>query len=222
MASDLAVMDDDQGRSGANRSSLAYQALSAMIHGHKLRGGDVILEVKLAAELSISRTPMREALQRLEGEGLVTKNASRSYMVRTVDLGEYLQSLKVREILEPETAALAIGKIEPAAMAAVRAEIARLNQVKTYTREAHWTSDANLHNLFIDACGNQVMSQMMRALRTTTHLFEIDRLQDRLIPDNTEHMAILDALDAGDAKAVRKAVLQHVRSLHRFALSVVS
>ncbi|QCK86605.1 GntR family transcriptional regulator [Phreatobacter aquaticus] len=222
MASDTPIPADDLARSSANLSGLAYAALAQMIHGHKLRGGDVILEAKLAAELSISRTPMREALQRLEGEGLIVKNASRSYMVRTVGLTEYLQSLKVREILEPETAALAIGNIDPAAMEAVRAEIAALNGSRSYVRDAHWTSDANLHNLFIDACGNQVMSHMIKGLRATTHLFEIDRLKDRLIPDNTEHVAILDALAEGDAKAVRKAVHHHIRSLHRFALSVVS
>lgn len=212
---------EDAGKSGQNLSGFAYAALSRMIRGHRLRGGDVILEARLAAELSISRTPMREALQRLEGEGLVIKNASRSYMVRTVDLAEYLQSLKVREIMEPEIAALAIGQIEPAAFAPVRAEIAALNGSTSYVRQAHWDSDARLHNLFIDACGNQVMIQIMRALRATTHLFEIDRLKDRLIPDNTEHMAILDALEAGDAKAVRKAVQSHIRSLQRFTLSVV-
>jgi DNA-binding GntR family transcriptional regulator len=212
---------DDAAKSGQNLSGFAYAELSRMIHGHRLRGGDVILEARLAAELSISRTPMREALQRLEGEGLVIKNASRSYMVRKVDLAEYLQSLKVREIVEPEVAALAIGQIAPEAFGPVRAEITALNGSKTYVRQAHWDSDARLHNLFIDACGNQVMIQIMRGLRATTHLFEIDRLKDRLIPDNTEHIAILDALEAGDAKAVRKAVQSHVRSLQRFAVSVV-
>lgn len=213
---------EEAGGSSQNLSSLAYAALSRMIHGHGLRGGEVILEAKLAEQLKISRTPLREALQRLEGEGLVLKNASRSYVVRGVDLAEYLQSLKVREILEPEAAVLATGRIAPSALAQVRAKIAALNAEPSYVREAHWRSDASLHNLFIDACGNQVMMQMIRGLRATTHLFEVARLQDRLIPDNTEHILILDALEAEDARAVRKAVQNHIRSLHRFALAVVS
>jgi len=197
--------------------------LSLMIRGHKLKGGEAILEARLAESLNISRTPLREALQRLEGEGLVIKNGSRSYMVRGVDLAEYLQSLKVREILEPEAAALAIGRIDPGAIAAVRAEIAALGDAAApYDREAHWRVDARLHELFIDACGNPVLTQMIRGLRATTHLFEIARLRDRLQPDNLEHIAILDALDAGDAKAARRAAQQHLRSLHAFALTVVS
>lgn len=216
-----ATMSKDTERNG-NLSARAYAALSRMIREHRLRGGDVILEAKLASELSISRTPMREALQRLEGEGLIVKNAGRSYIVRTVGLTEYLQSLKVREILEPECAAMAIGNVDVAAIAGVRKEILALNKTKSYVRAAHWDSDAHLHNLFIDACGNQVMIQMMKALRATTHLFEVDRLKDRLIPDNTEHLAILDALEASKVKDVRRAVQNHLRSLQRFALSVVA
>ena len=94
--------------------------------------------------------------------------------------------------------------------------------VRWYVRDAHWDTDASLHNLFIDACGNPVMSSMIKSLRATTHLFEVARLQDRLIPDNNEHIAILDALEAEDARAARRAVQTHIRSLHRFALTTVS
>ena len=193
-----------------------------MIRSHQLKGGEAILEARLAEALNISRTPLREALQRLEGEGMVVKNASRSFTVRSVHLAEYLHSLKVREILEPEAAALAVGMADPAAMSAVRAEIAALGAAEPYDREAHWRVDALLHELFIGACGNPVLARMIRGLRATTHLFEIARLRDRLQPDNREHVAILDALEAGDAKAARRAAAAHLRSLHGFALSVVS
>lgn len=204
-----------------NLTALAYGALSRLIHERRLRGGEAILEARLAADLKVSRTPLREALQRLEGEGLVTKSASRSYTVRRVDLAEYLHSLKVREVLEPEAAALAVGAVGGDAIAAVRAETEALG-VATYLEEAHWHADAHLHDLFIGACGNPVMSAMLRGLRATTHLFEVARLQDRLVPDNAEHLAILDALAAGDARAARRAVQTHIRSLTRFALSVVA
>jgi len=76
----------------------------------RLRADDAIVEARLAETLGVSRTPLREALQRLEGEGMVVKTG-RSYMVRRVDLGEYLKSLKVRQVMEPEAAALAVGHV---------------------------------------------------------------------------------------------------------------
>ena len=74
-----------------NLSNQAHQAISEMIQRRRLRGGEVIVESRLAEVLNISRTPLREALQRLEGEGLVIKGTGRSFMVRHVDLREYLQ-----------------------------------------------------------------------------------------------------------------------------------
>jgi DNA-binding GntR family transcriptional regulator len=203
---------------GVNLSSLAHRAISDMIRDRRLKGGEAIIEARLADTLGISRTPLREALQRLEGEGLVRKVANRSYVVRHVDLTEYLHSLKVREILEGEAAALATGAIPGERLAAIRHEIQTLRHSTAYHTDAHWRSDDNLHGLYIDHCGNTVMADMIRALRVTTRLFEIARLKDRLEPDSSEHLAILEALEAGDRRAARAAVQQHCRSLRDYAL----
>ncbi|MGL4241706.1 MAG: GntR family transcriptional regulator [Beijerinckiaceae bacterium] len=206
---------------GMNLSSLAHRAISDMIRDRRLKGGESIIEARLADTLGISRTPLREALQRLEGEGLVRKVANRSYMVRHVDLGEYLHSLKVREILEGEAAVLAIGAIPGEELASVRHEINVLLRATPYHTDAHWRSDDNLHGLYIEHCGNPVMADMIRALRVTTRLFEIAKLKDRLEPDSGEHLAILEALEAGDKRAARNTVLTHCRSLRDFALATV-
>lgn len=203
------------------RSQKAYRAISDLIRRRQLRGGEVVVEVKLAEMLGISRTPLREALQRLEGEGLIVKNAGRSLEVRRVDLAEYLHSVKVREILEGEAAALATGRIPQEQMLAVRREIEELATAEYHT-EDHWLSDDNLHNLFVQDCGNPVMAQIIRDLRVTTRLFEIARLADRVGPDRAEHLAILDALEAGDARRARRATQAHLRSLLRSALKTVS
>jgi DNA-binding GntR family transcriptional regulator len=206
---------------GGNLSALAYRSIGDMIKDRRLRGGEVIVEQRLADELGISRTPLREALQRLEGEGLVLKVANRSFVVRHVELKEYLQSLKVREVVEAEAAALAVGRVDPALMAEIRAETLAITRIVPYDTHAHWASDDRVHNLFIDACGNDVMADIVHALRATTRLFEIARLADRLAPDSREHIAILDALAEGDARAARRAVAAHIRSLFRFAVETI-
>lgn len=204
---------------GVNLSSLAHRAISDMIRDRRLKGGEAIVEARLADAMGISRTPLREALQRLEGEGLVRKIANRSYIIRHVDLGEYLHSLKVREVLESEAAALAVGAIPAEAIAAVRQEIKALLKATKYSMSAHWQADDNLHGLAIDHCGNPVMAEMILSLRVTMRLYEIAKLQDRLVPDQTEHLAILDALECGNRRGVRAAVEQHCRSLREFALA---
>lgn len=213
--------DETRAMAGLNLSNLAHRAISEMIRDRRLKGGEQIVESRLADVLGISRTPLREALQRLEGEGLVRKFANRSYLVRNVDLAEYLHSLKVREILEAEAAALAIGRISPTLIAAVRHEIEELRASTAYHTASHWQSDDNLHGIYIHHCGNPVIGELINALRVTTRLFEIAQLKDRLEPDSLEHLAILSALEVGDAKAARHAVASHIRSLRDFALETV-
>jgi DNA-binding GntR family transcriptional regulator len=198
-------------------TALAYNAVSEMIHRRKLGGGHVIVEARLAETLGVSRTPLREALQRLEGEGLVHKGDGRNYVVRHVDIGEYIQSLKLRLLVEPEAAVEAMSSIPTRNLVEVRREIDELMSTTTYHTEAHWFSDDHLHGLIIDYCGNDVMARVLRNLRATTRLFEIGRLQDRLTPDSTEHLLILDALQRQDAGEVRKTVANHIGSLIDFA-----
>lgn len=212
---------DDFRAGAAKLANRAYDAVSEMIRKRQLRGGEIITEARLAEQLKISRTPLREALQRLEGEGLVLKRTGRSFVVRHVDLREYLQSLKVREILEAEAAGLAVGHIPSDQIAAVRHEIHALKAALTFHTDAHWRSDDNLHGLYIDHCGNEVLGQIIRNLRVTTRLFEIARLSDRIELDESEHLAILAALDKNDANAARKAVQSHIHSLSRSALETV-
>lgn len=209
---------EDPAPTGPNLSNRAYLALSEMIHARRLRGGEVIVETRLAERLGVSRTPLREALQRLEGEGLVTKHANRSFMVRQVDLSEYLQSLKVREILEVEALTNAFGRIEESNLRLALEEVENLGRLPTIHTDGHWRSDDRIHNLFADACGNPVMARMIKELRVTTRLFEIARLAERVEADHAEHKALLDAVKEGDLRKARRVMQSHIRSLARHAV----
>jgi DNA-binding GntR family transcriptional regulator len=202
-------------------SERTYQTLSRMIQERAIPAGQPIVEAKLAELLGVSRTPLRQALQRLEGEGLLRKLESRSYIVRRVELREYLQSLKAREVLEMEAAALAVGRISAEEIAPVRAHLHEVQNRVPYDMLAHWQSDDEVHELYIIACGNQVIQDIIRSLRTTTKLFEIERLSERLKPDSTQHEQILDRLEEGDAAGVRQAVQDHLRSLADYAIQTL-
>lgn len=208
-------------KGGYNLSQLAYRSVSEAIHSRRLRGGEMIVEAKLSDAFGISRTPLREALQRLEGEGLVVKVANRSFMVRNVDFAEYMQSLKVREILEAEAAVLAIGKVPTNLIMRARQEISSMINATSYHTDAHWGSDDSVHEMFATRCGNAVMAGLIKSLRVTTRLFEVSSLKERLLPDSEEHLEILDSLESGDSKRVRKAVQVHLRSLQKFAVDSV-
>lgn len=199
----------------------AYDALSRMIQEKELPAGAPVVELQVAQQLGVSRTPLRQALQRLELEGLLRKSGRQSYVVRKVDLREYLQSLRVRELLEAEAAALSAGRIPAEAIAEARRNLEAVRVKRPYDKLAHWRSDDEVHGLFISHCGNETMAEILRALRVTTKLFEIERLSERLDPDSRQHEDILDALARADAEGARTAVAAHIRSLFAFAIETV-
>ncbi|WP_425049852.1 GntR family transcriptional regulator [Psychromarinibacter sp. S121] len=203
-------------------SGRAYENISTMIEQRQLAAGSVIVEQQIANHLGISRTPLRQALQRLEAEGVLVKSANRSFQVRKVELREYLQSLKTRELLEAEAAALSVDRVKPEDIQKARETLKAVEAKRPYDMLAHWRSDDEVHGLFINNCGNQVMADVILGLRASTKMFEIDRLSERLEPDSRQHEAILDAIESRNASAARKAVATHIRSLFQFAIEAVS
>ncbi|MAQ85025.1 MAG: GntR family transcriptional regulator [Maritimibacter sp.] len=203
-------------------SGRAYDKISTMIEQRQLAAGSVIVEQQIANHLGISRTPLRQALQRLEAEGVLVKSANRSFQVRKVELREYLQSLKTRELLEAEAAALSVDRVKDEDIHAARETLKAVEAKRPYDMLAHWRSDDEVHGLFIENCGNQVMADVIMGLRASTKMFEIDRLSERLEPDSRQHEAILDAIESRNASAARKAVATHIRSLFQFAIEAVS
>jgi DNA-binding GntR family transcriptional regulator len=202
-------------------SEKAYVALLSMIQERHLKSGAAVVEQQLASHIGVSRTPLRHALQRLEIEGLLRKDANKSYIVRKVELKEYLQSLRVRELVEAEAAALSVNGITPVAIEVARSNLHAVQSQKPYDMISHWRSDDEVHDLFILNCGNDIMINILHSLRVTTKLFEIEKLSERLEPDSQQHERILDALKAQDAKTARRAVATHIRSLFQFAVRAV-
>ena len=206
-------------------TAMTYARLKDMIRRRELKGNEVIREERLSKALGVSRTPIRETLQRLEGEGLVLKTIGRSFIVRKVELAEYLNSLNVRVVLEIDAVRLSYGHIPAAEIDTARQELLALKTAPAFDREAHWHSDTRVHGLVWDHCGNPVLSRIVRSLHVTTNLFEIERVAERIEPDSTEHLGLLDALEngpVGDAIAAMRNHLESVRaSATRHLLSAV-
>lgn len=218
---DAPMNNEGQTRRRESRSDYAYHEVKAMILECRLPGGRTIVEGQLASELNVSRTPMREALGRLAGESLLTKQASRSYSVRLVSASEFFQSMRVRELLEVEAVKQSEKRIDQTELAALREEIAALETESKQTMR-HWRLDDRLHQLFADGSGNAVMANIIRDLRGNTRLFEVSRPFGRALQDAKEHLSILDAFAKGDIGAARKAMRYHLRQLQKEVMAVLN
>lgn len=212
------------GQTGEGEGSLAeraYEALSRLVLTRKLPGGSLVVEGRLAEQLEISRTPIREAILRLAAEGLLIKQGSRSFAVRRVPAVEFFQALKVRELIEGEAVELAIGRVAPDTLQAMRAEVVALGQ-EPAQNEAHWEMDDRLHLLFPEALNNGVMVRLIRELRMTTRLFELTTPEGRVARDMAEHVVIIDAFLEGNPRRARAAMVTHLRNVAAEMLDVMS
>jgi DNA-binding GntR family transcriptional regulator len=191
-------------------SRVAYDSVFQMILSRELPGGTVIQERKLAETLGISRTPMREALVRLEGEGWLARLTDRLLSVKVIDLTEFLHALSVRRLLECEA-------IRNAAIKLPDEEIDRLSRMLTDLKadpdpdnQVHWSFDDELHKAIAVSGGNPVLARIVNDLRKTTHLFEAQTVPQRLSPGIAEHEAILKALAAHDPELAVEAMQMHL------------
>jgi DNA-binding GntR family transcriptional regulator len=208
---------------GAERQDLqlserAYERLLDMILTGALAAGALLQEQALAHQLKISRTPVREALVRLEAEGLVRRHAGRALVVREVSVPEFMEILRVRKLLETEAIGQACGRIPSEKLKQLRRMFETLLTTKVPDAERQLKADDALHNTIIDACGNSVLAEMVRNLRRRTQFLNLRSLPDRFIPGCREHLAIVETLERQDENAAKDAITNHLENVRQAVL----
>lgn len=193
-------------------SEQAYVRMRELILDRKIAAGSTLLEGKIADELGISRTPMREALGRLAGEGLLVRRDARSYSVRSVGTKEYFDSMRTRELLECEAIALAVNRVDERELAAFEAEVEALN-IGHHEETEHWHFDDRFHLFIAEASGNVVLPRLIQLLRDDARLFRLHSSLHRNKENHHEHREIIDALRKKDVEGARGAMRAHLRSL---------
>ena len=165
-------------------SERTYQALLDRIAARQIGSGEVLEERRLAEELNVSRTPMRAALNRLLGEGILKRLSNGSVVVHAFGVTELLELLQIRQLLEGQAAAMAAGRIPGDKLAAVKA---RLEDVMRYSGrgESTWTADNEVHELVAAYCGNKSMAAMIAD--AGARACNVERLSQRAVQARAEH-----------------------------------
>jgi DNA-binding GntR family transcriptional regulator len=197
----------------------AYRDLLAKILSHELPGGTVIQERKLAQAIGVSRTPMRDALARLEGLGLLVRLTDRLLAVRVITLQDYLHSLDVRAMIEPQAAAQASKAITAPEIAGLFGELDVLSRhVGDGLDKVHWRFDDLLHDTIAQKSGNPILREMIDEMRRYTKIFERQTVPPRGRPGIEDHRRIIDALATGRPEKARDAMADHIRNVRKRAL----
>lgn len=201
-----------------SRAEVAYEAIKKDIVEWRLQPGDALSEAQLAEEVGASRTPVREALQRLGREGLVKLVPGRGAFVSVVSVADVTEIFQLREMLEALAARLAASHGGPSAGVAITGLIASFEKFQQeqsdFDRSAYYELTREMDLTVLRLGGNRRLSVLLDGIgaesRRLRHFASSDT--DRLIASAGEHIEILQAIANGEADEAERAAREHVRS----------
>lgn len=199
-----------------------YQHLRGAIMDGELVPGDKLGEVELGARYGVSRTPIREALQRLVQEGLLATSAGRGVWVRQVDAREARDTYAVRENLDGLAAELAARHHTPDDATRLQHALGALESASANARADYREQtrlDLAYHREVVRASHNVALADLARALEQRVALIKHRTRTYNAHPDTSrQHHAILKAVLERDEAAAREAARAHVRTFAALVL----
>ncbi|MDJ0823840.1 MAG: GntR family transcriptional regulator [Paracoccaceae bacterium] len=195
------------------RADIIADSLEGMIFDGTFGDGDRLDEVQLAERFKVSRTPIREALQRLAQSGLVEQIPRRGVFVRQPGPVELIEMFEVMAELESACARLAATRITDAALRDLLETNARCNAaVAARDADGYYRENERFHAILYRQSGNSFLEQ--ECLRLHRRLMPFRRVQlrlrGRLKQSMAEHEAILAALEDGDGLRASEELRNHV------------
>jgi DNA-binding GntR family transcriptional regulator len=199
----------------------AYDEIKRRIITLELTPGHRIDDIELAAEMQLSRTPVREALFLLGSEGLIEMGNRGGFTVRALDLTDIADLFEVHVVIAKAVARLAASRVTEADVAAMTAAAAAVEEAIGRRDHLEITrSNADLHRLEAAATHNRHLHQMANEIhdhgeRLAYLCFGGDRewgdQDDYFAKVRQDHAALLDAYRAHDADAAQQLATDHVR-----------
>ncbi|MGJ3401962.1 GntR family transcriptional regulator [Glutamicibacter sp. Je.9.36] len=191
----------------------AYLVLRDRLIMMDIAPGDPINEAHLVNELGVGRTPLREALKRLEVDHLVQSYPRRGTFATRVDITELADITEVREALEPLAAAKAAALQGGSARSRIETTLQAVSQLSgANLRRTLMENDLEVHRLIYQAAGNHHLEQTLIRLdnlATRIWCMALDRLPS-IDEHIEEHISLLQAILDGDAQLAQELALEHI------------
>ena len=203
-----------------------YEALREAIVSRRLRAGDRLAEEQLAKQFGVSRTPVREALLRLEAEQFAARVARRGLVVRPIPESEVLEVYAVRAALDGLAATLAAEHATPPDVARIRwisRQLAEASEKSDFAKMAELNIE--LHEAICDAAHNGMLLHFMRQIHDWVRRFGSGDTTfshpGRAVDATTEHERVLDAIEAGDGLLAGQLAREHMNRAREVRIAML-
>lgn len=200
---------------------IVFEHLRQAILTGKLEPAQRLMEVQLADELGVSRTPVREAIRKLELEGLVVMIPRKGAYVADVSLKDIIEVLEIRSALEGLAASLAAERMS-------ESDLEKLKQIahdfeeflKFDDVEQMVEKDIEFHDLMFRATNNQKLIQINNSLREQVYRFRVMYISDFDKSNSliSEHRAIIESLESRDNGSAMEHAMTHIDNAQNFII----
>jgi DNA-binding GntR family transcriptional regulator len=208
-----------------SRVSDAYARLKDEIRTNRMPPGFQATEPEIALHLGMSRTPVREALIRLEAEGLVELIPRRGARVLPINVNDMKEIYEILTSLEPDAAAnLAAKKPTPSELRPLEKAVVDMETALAEDDLDAWAdADDRFHHHVLDLHGNRRLKEFVLELNDQAHRSRIVtlRLREKPLMSNREHRKILEHIRQGKADAARKTFRAHRQRAARELVSIL-
>ncbi|WP_267354262.1 MULTISPECIES: GntR family transcriptional regulator [unclassified Methylobacterium] len=204
-----------------NSASSAYDLLLAELEDGALPPGTRLREADLAERLQISRTPVREALKRLEQQGLIVHEPHRGAIIATLDYTQVAELYLLREVLEGTAARLAAQHATDVEISVLADMVERDRAIATQPRDLAHTN-RQFHQQLRNVARNRFLDQTLEGLRLSLALLANTTLAapGRGPTSVEEHAAIVARITARDPDGAEAAARQHILNAFRTRIKV--
>jgi DNA-binding GntR family transcriptional regulator len=206
-----------------NLKEAVYQRLKEHIVRGRIPAGTKLGETSLAQKLGVSRTPLREAINRLEQDGFVKMIPRRGAFVKKHSLQEILESLEMREVLEGLAGRLAARHATPEMIRRMKSCLRGFSEgnvegsISSYAHQ-----NIRFHDLIIQASQNQ---KLIAIIRNLFDQMDMVRLHTIVLPGRarkslSEHSAIIRYIEKGQAQRAERELRAHIADLRQAVLKL--
>jgi len=202
--------------SGTTYQQLAYDFVKAKIRNLELKPGQYITDSQVAGDLHISRTPVREALRRLEQENLLINEARRGWKVYALSLEDIHEIFDIKETLEALIIRRAAACQDEELRRTMKEALERMQRAtQDGDRDAWLEADAQLHEIIFTMGGNERASNIIRGVNDQWYRVRIglQALEGRMQRSTPEHERIVERILAGDGEQAARLNRTHVNSV---------
>lgn len=188
------------------------QILSAIIGG-QIAPGDRLIQEKIASEINISRTPVREALLRLEREGILELSSRKGFSIRQISEHEVRDLYGAREAIEGYAAHWLAANRTPDRLNAVGRKVEAERRHGTQNVHAEFQLNRDIHRTIVEQTENQILLDMFDSIwgrAISLRLFAATRVNQGP-PDPDVHQALFDTITKASPEASQAAMIAHIR-----------